>query len=176
MVTASKSFCFKSGSEPTINGKLVALHYTDKLHTVLLIHVLTDHLEAQATGKLAKFFGHNKLKEWQMKEIQATIEGKNYAVIHPTGSGESICFQLPHLITGKATIVITPTISLMQDQTTNLQQKGIRASFLGSTQKDPSIMKQFVDGKLDLLFVTVERLFAGSDWQPKQSSQPEIWF
>ena len=125
--------------------------------------MLTDQLEAQATGKLAKFFGHNKLKEWQMKVIQATIEGKNSAVIHPTGSGKSICFQLPHLITGKATIVITPTISLMQDQTTNLQQKGIRASFLGSTQKDPSIMKQFVDGKLDLLFVTVERLFAGGE-------------
>ena len=70
-----------------------------------------------------------------MQMIQAAIEGRNTLIIHPTGSGKSICFQIPHLITGKATIVITPTISLMQDQTTTLQEKGIRASFVGSTQR-----------------------------------------
>ena len=110
-----------------------------------------------------KYFGHNQLKVWQMRVIQATVERRNTVIIHPTGSGKSICFQLPHLITGKATIVISPTISLMQDQTTRLQQKGIRASFLGTTQKDTSVLKQFINGKLDLLFVTVERLFAGGE-------------
>ena len=98
-----------------------------------------------------------------MRMIQAAIEGRNTVIIHPTGSGKSICFQIPHLITGKATIIITPTISLMQDQTTKLQEKGIRASFLGSTQTDPSTMNQYVEGKIELLFITVERLFTGGE-------------
>ena len=98
-----------------------------------------------------------------MRMIQATIEGRNTLIIHPTGSGKSVRFQIPHLITGKATIVVTPTISLMQDQTTKLQEKGIRASFVGSTQKDPSVMSQFAEGKIDILFIIVERLFTGGE-------------
>jgi ATP-dependent DNA helicase RecQ len=112
------------------------------------------------TGKLVKHFQFSTLKDWQMKSIQATIEGRNTIIIQPTGSGKSLCFQLPPLITGRTTIVITPTISLMQDQTASLTEKGIKASYLGSTQKDPHIITLLKEGALDVAFVTVERFFA----------------
>lgn len=112
------------------------------------------------TGKLVKHFQFSTLKDWQMKCIQATIEGRNTIIIQPTGSGKSLCFQLPPLITGRTTIVITPTISLMQDQTASLTEKGIKASYLGSTQKDPNILTLLKEGALDVAFVTVERFFA----------------
>ena len=160
MITAKRSFCTSNEVLTTINGNL---KHSNIVHTITLCLISTDQLEAQVTGMLVKYFRIQQLKQWQMNVIQATIEGRNTVVIHPTGSGKSICFQLPHLITGKGTIVTTPTISLMQDQTNNLQQKGIQALFLGSTQKDPSVMKQFVDGNIDVLFVTVERLFAGGE-------------
>ena len=118
------------------------------------------------TGKAAKFFQISQLTEWQIKTIQATIEGRNSVVVQPTGSGKSLCFQLPPLISGRLSVVITPTISLMQDQAVSLQEKGIKATFLGSTQKDPSVTGQLAQGTMDVVFVTVERFFAGGRVDP----------
>ena len=109
-----------------------------------------------------KHFHFSQLKDWQLKVLQATIEGKNTLVIQPTGSGKSLCFQLPSLITSKVTLVLTPTISLMHDQTAGLLERGIRASFLGSTQKDPTVVQRLERGELDVLFLTVERFFTGT--------------
>ena len=58
-------------------------------------------------------------------------------VIQPTGSGKSICFQFPAACRAIVTLVITPTISLMQDQSIHLQEQGIDAVYLGSAQTDP---------------------------------------
>ena len=82
-----------------------------------LIHNIIMPIRAQVTGKLVEHFQFSTLKDWQMKSIQATIEGRNSIIIQPTGSGKNLCFQLPPLITGRTTIVITPTISLMKYQT-----------------------------------------------------------
>ena len=57
-------------------------------------------------------------------------------MIHPTGNGKSLCFQFPLVFQEKKAFVITPTISLMQDQVHGLLQKGISSTFLGSAQPD----------------------------------------
>ena len=125
-------------------------------YVIYLINTLphVEQLVLQATGKLVKHFEFSHLKDWQMKAIQATIEGRNTVIIQPTGSGKSLCFQLSPLISGRTTVVITPTISLMQDQTASLQEKGLQASYLGSTQKDPGVLSSLKEGLLDMVFVT----------------------
>ena len=124
------------------------------------------YIETQLAGKAVKFFKINQLTEWQKKILQATIEGRSTVVVQPTGSGKSLCFQLPPLVSGGTSVVITPTISLIQDQAVSLQEKGIKATFLGSTQKDGTVVEQLEQGALDLVFVTVERFFSGGRVDP----------
>ena len=121
---AKKGFRTSDEVPTTINGRL---KHSNIVHTITLCLVSIDQLEAQVTGMLVKYFGIQQLKQWQMNVIQATTKGQNTVVIHSPGSGKGICFQLPHLTTGKGTIIFTPTVSLMQDQTNNLQQNRIES-------------------------------------------------
>lgn len=91
-------------------------------------------------GILAQHFQLTSLHGWQEKVIAAVLDGRNSVVIQPTGSGKSLCFQLPpFLCEGKMAVVITPTISLMVDQATSLSDAGIPATYLGSAQSDKTI-------------------------------------
>ena len=85
-------------------------------------------------GILVKQFGLTSFHNWQLKIIQAVLARKNTFVLQPTGSGKSFCFQFPPLVM-KMTVVLTPTIALMNDQTVPMIEKGIWATYLGSTQK-----------------------------------------
>ena len=98
----------------------------------------TDQLEAQITGLMIKHFAIHSIKDWQLEMIMATLKGHNTLVVQPTGSGKSLCFQLLPLLTGKLTIVLTPTISLMKDQCCTLESK-VSATFVGSSQTDKEI-------------------------------------
>ena len=84
-------------------------------------------------------------------------------VVQPTGSGKSLCYQFPPLITHKMTIVVTPTVSLMADQPLNLSAKGIHTTFLGSAQKDLSAMDRVYQGECDVVYMMPERLFNTGD-------------
>ena len=75
-------------------------------------------------GLLLKHFGKQSFKEWQLKIIQAVLEKQNTLVIQLTGSGKSLCFQFPSVVTGKITVVLVPTISLMLDQVAHLRSNG----------------------------------------------------
>ena len=86
-------------------------------------------------GILVKQFGLTSFHNWQLKIIQAVLVRKNMFVLQPTGSGKSFCFQFPPLVMKKMTVFLTPTIALMNDQTVPMIEKGIRATYLGSTQK-----------------------------------------
>ena len=92
--------------------------------------------DAILVAALAEKFGLTSFKIFQKKIIDATLEGRDSLVIHPTGSGKSLCFQFPPVFQEKKAFVITPTISLMQDQVHGLLQKGISSTFLGSAQPD----------------------------------------
>ena len=88
--------------------------------------------------------------------IHATLEGKDTLVVQPTGAGKSLCFQFPTTVTKKITIVITPTISLMIDQVENLQLKGLRATYLGSAQRDTFMETRVLERRFDIVYCMPE--------------------
>ena len=92
--------------------------------------------------------------------VKAALGGRNSLVVQPTGSGKSLCFQLPPYVTGKMTVVISPTISLMADQCASLTDKGISATFLGSAQSDKTMPSQVLQGKFRIVYTTPESFFA----------------
>ena len=91
------------------------------------------------TGILAKNFGYLGLKDWQEEVVKGVLDGKNAIVIQPTGSGKSLCYQLPPFAGVGTAVVISPTLSLIHDQVEDLRKKEIPATYLCSTQRDASV-------------------------------------
>lgn len=96
--------------------------------------------------------------------MQAVLQGRDVAVLLPTGGGKSLCYQVPAMVLrqqGKGTtIVISPLIALMQDQVASLQALGVAAAALNSHQDDDQrkdVASRFLRGELDLLYVSPER-------------------
>ena len=92
--------------------------------------------QATFIATLAEKFGMTSFKPFQKNVISATLDRRDTLVIHPTGSGKSLCFQFPPVYQNKKAIVVTPTISLMQDQVHALNSKGIPCVLVGSAQVD----------------------------------------
>ena len=107
-------------------------------------------------GVLADRFSLIQFKEWQLRAVTAAIAGEDVLVIQPTGSGKSLCFHFPALYSQKTATVITPTISLMCDQTAALQSKNLRATFLGTAQNNKSIHERVRAGEFELVLVSPE--------------------
>ncbi len=115
----------------------------------------------QARDILQKVFGYDDFRLNQADIISAVIQGDDVLALMPTGGGKSLCYQIPAMVRDGAGIVVSPLIALMQDQVDALQQLGIRAAFLNSTQHYQTQMRIADDleaGKLDLLYVAPERL------------------
>jgi len=110
---------------------------------------------------LAGRFGVTHFRDFQKQAIEASLQGNDTLIIQPTGKGKSLCYQFPAVYSGKTTIVITPTISLMQDQTHELNHRGIEAMYLGSAQTDPlAEIKAFdKDKPAPIIYVSPEWLF-----------------
>ncbi|MDD9816535.1 MAG: RecQ family ATP-dependent DNA helicase [Gammaproteobacteria bacterium] len=107
---------------------------------------------------LAESFSLTHFNPFQEQVLDATLAGKDSIIVQPTGSGKSLCFQFPPVYEQKKAIVVVPTISLMNDQVTNLAEKGIKAVLLGSAQLDKSVEDIALSPKSDyrLVFVTPE--------------------
>lgn len=97
-----------------------------------------DINEATKTYVLAEKFHITHFKDFQKLAVDAALNKRDTLIVQPTGQGKSLCYQFPAVYAGRTTIVITSTISLMQDQTLELNNKGIKATFLGSAQTDPA--------------------------------------
>eukprot|EP00930_Biecheleria_cincta_P039768 TRINITY_DN27305_c0_g2_i1.p1 TRINITY_DN27305_c0_g2~~TRINITY_DN27305_c0_g2_i1.p1 ORF type:complete len:919 (+),score=196.92 TRINITY_DN27305_c0_g2_i1:49-2805(+) len=116
---------------------------------------------------LKKYFGHDRFRPRQQEVVQAAVQGRDCAVFWATGAGKSLCYQLPALQTGKTVIVVSPLVSLMQDQvvkfnaTIGAAGDGHRACFLGSSQFDPQVQKDALQGKYRLVYVTPEKISSG---------------
>ena len=122
---------------------------------------VTDATKTYLAILLAEKFGNTHFKEFQKKATDAVVNKQNCLVIQPTGKGKSLYYQFPPLYyTGKTNLVVTPTISLMHDQTHELNKKGINAVFLGSAQMDPNVSTQAFDrnNQAAIIFVSPEWL------------------
>ena len=106
-------------------------------------------------------FGYHSFRGQQQEIIEHVCAGGDAIALMPTGSGKSLCYQIPALVRDGTGVVISPLIALMQDQVDALNVLGVRAGFLNSTQ-DPDERREvscaFMDGKLDLLYLAPERL------------------
>lgn len=110
---------------------------------------------------LQTVFGYDQFRPHQETIIQRILAGKNAAVIMPTGGGKSLCYQIPALIRRGTGLVVSPLISLMQDQVDALKQLNIRAEYLNSNldgRQQYEVIQAFLSGSLDLLYVAPERL------------------
>ncbi len=110
---------------------------------------------------LKNYFGFNSFKGEQEAIINRIVNERQHSlVLMPTGSGKSLCYQIPALYFENSTIVISPLIALMQDQVDALRKKNIPAAFINSTlskQEREKRLIDFLDGKIKLLYVTPER-------------------
>ncbi|MBL0715194.1 MAG: DNA helicase RecQ [Desulfosarcina sp.] len=110
---------------------------------------------------LRTVFGYDQFRENQREIIQTLVSGGDAFVLMPTGSGKSICYQIPGLIREGVGLVISPLIALMHDQVAALRANGVRAAFLNSSL-NPAQARQVeaeaAAGRLDLLYVAPERL------------------
>ncbi|MDM7466285.1 DNA helicase RecQ [Staphylococcus warneri] len=109
---------------------------------------------------LSHYFGYDTFRPGQEEIISKIIDHRNVLGVLPTGGGKSICYQVPGLMLGGTTIVISPLISLMKDQVDQLKAIGINAAFINSslTQKQQKEIEQdLISGHIQFLYVAPER-------------------
>ncbi len=118
-----------------------------------------------ARSVLADVFGYADFRPLQAEAIRVAITGRDLVVLLPTGSGKSICYQVPALVArrrgGGVTLVVSPLIALMQDQVDALAGAGVRAAALNSAQSaedQRDVIRRLHEDALDLLYVSPERL------------------
>ena len=110
---------------------------------------------------LKHYFGFEQLRPGQAQVIDAIMQGYSAAAIFPTGSGKSLCYQLPATQLPHLTLVISPLLALMKDQLDFLQHHGIAAASIDSSQtfeQSQQVMKGVRHGQIKILMVSVERL------------------
>ena len=106
---------------------------------------------------LKQFFGYDGFRPGQEKLIDAILSGRDVLGILPTGAGKSICFQIPALMMGGITLVISPLISLMKDQVASLNQAGVHAAYLNSSLTMGQYRKALAFAKgLDVVLIPYE--------------------
>ena len=117
--------------------------------------------EIDIHAALKKYFGFNQFKGLQEQVIKSIIDQKNTFVIMPTGGGKSICFQVPALLKDGMCLVISPLIALMQDQVSNLQEKGIEAAVIHSGMPFMAVketLQAATSGAYKFLYLSPERI------------------
>ena len=110
---------------------------------------------------LKQYFGYDTFREGQEALIDGILAGRDVFGIMPTGSGKSLCFQIPALMMEGITLVISPLISLMKDQVSTLNQAGVHAAYLNSSLTAGQYYKALSlarEGRYPIIYVAPERL------------------
>lgn len=110
--------------------------------------------------ELKRFFGFTSFRPGQEEVVRAIVDGKNTLAVMPTGRGKSLCFQLPALMRGGLSIVVSPLIALMKDQVDELSKRGLPSAALNSSllpEEQDVVIRKALDGNLRFLYVAPER-------------------
>lgn len=114
-----------------------------------------------ASQVLKQYFGYDSFRKGQSDIIEAILQGQDALAIMPTGAGKSVCYQVPAMLLSGITIVISPLISLMQDQVKSLNEAGINAAYINSTLSEQQMYKALdyaAQGKYKIIYMAPERL------------------
>src|SRR5438105_14441731 len=114
-----------------------------------------------ARAILAERFGHPRFRVHQLKVLGPLLSGRNVLAVLPTGAGKSLCYQVPALLGAGLTLVVSPLISLMQDQVGALRRRGIAAAYVNSqldAMQRRVVLDAAINGQLRLLYCAPERL------------------
>lgn len=120
-----------------------------------------DYIGCEPEKVLKEVFGYDSFRLLQRKIISNVLNKKDTLAIMPTGGGKSLCYQIPALIFDGITVVVSPLISLMQDQVDSLSASGVNAVFLNSTldwDKYLESMNSIRRGETKILYVSPEGL------------------
>ena len=120
-----------------------------------------DSVDPRALEALNRYFGYDSFRPGQSGIVSAILAGRDVLGVMPTGAGKSICYQIPAAILPGVAIVISPLISLMRDQVDALNDVGLPAAFINTTQtpdEQDLVFAQALSGQIKLLYVTPERL------------------
>ena len=120
---------------------------------------MTD--QVAALGALKRYFGYDSFRPGQSGLVNAILAGRDVLGVMPTGAGKSVCYQIPATLLPGVTIVISPLISLMRDQVDALNDAGIPAAYVNTTQggdEQAMVLAQAAQGDIKLLYVAPERL------------------
>ena len=117
-----------------------------------------------ALEALTRYFGYDSFRPGQQGIVEALLAGRDVLGVMPTGAGKSVCYQIPAALSPGATLVISPLISLMRDQVDALNDLGLSAAFINTTQtpdEQAMVFAQAAAGQIKLLYVAPERLETG---------------
>jgi ATP-dependent DNA helicase RecQ len=118
-------------------------------------------LPPQARALLKSVFGYDDFRPGQAEIIAAALDGAPVLAVMPTGSGKSMCYQLPAIMEGALTVVVSPLIALMRDQVRQMRALGVSAATLNSmngAEENDDARRAMREGALRLLYVSPERL------------------
>ena len=123
--------------------------------------MLLNNKDQSALNILKEYFGYDSFRKGQEKVVHSILDGQDTLGIMPTGAGKSICYQVPALVMGGITLVISPLISLMKDQVTALNQAGVHAAYINSslTARQVSLAIDYArQGRYQIIYIAPERL------------------
>ena len=141
-----------------LHGQRMALLH---LETMTQAVDSADSVDPRALEALNRYFGYDSFRPGQSGIVSAILTGHDVLGVMPTGAGKSICYQIPAAILPGVAIVISPLISLMCDQVDALNDVGLPAAFINTTQtpdEQDLVFAQALSGQIKLLYVTPERL------------------
>jgi ATP-dependent DNA helicase RecQ len=118
-------------------------------------------LMTKARAALASVYGFSAFRPGQEEILAATLEGRDVLAVMPTGSGKSLCFQLPGIVRESLTLVVSPLIALMRGQVAQLRELGVEAASLNSSseiEERRQITRGIRDRSLRLLYIAPEGL------------------
>jgi DNA topoisomerase-3 len=153
----------ESGRQNTLSGSRQALGTAPAGDTALDRPIISRKATPpnQLRALLKSAFGFDSFRPHQEAVCRAATEGKDVLLVMPTGAGKSLCYQLPGIARAGTTLVVSPLIALMEDQVSKLQKLGFAAERIHSGRErlaSRQVCRDYLDGKLDFLFIAPERL------------------